>query len=242
MRERDTASVAASLDRTKSSRTSTPLRIARKDSWTRSVLWLTPSVTVGRSSSCSVCAIEAIATARLLLASPMRPRASSTWTTLERHGLGSVRVGHDARRHRLRAVLQTVGASGLRRLHQLLIRPIRVALAGSGRRRHGKCGPHAFKDHGFAAVWIVCDVRGPGDSLILITIRRRVLVGLKQFLVRPVVVGHGRVARLHRLLRRGKRCTGGNYPGRQQRDCPNAHPPETAKNRDHLKPSFTFSV
>ena len=167
---------------------------------------------------------------------------SSTWATLEGHGPGSVWVGHYARRHRLRTVFLAVGASGLRRLHQLLIRPIGVALAGSGRWRHGKRGAHAFKDHGFAAVWIVRDVHGSRGSLILTAIRRRVLVGLNQFLVSPVVVGNARVARLHRLLRRGQRCTGRNGPGRQQSDCSHVHPPETAKDHDHLKPSFTLSV
>ena len=92
---------------------------------------------------------------------------------------------------------------------------------GPGRR--GKRGPHAFKAHGFAAVRIGRDVRGPRGRLILTAIRRRALVGLNQFLVSPVVVGHARVARLHRLLRRGKRCTGGNDPGRQQSDCPHVH-------------------
>jgi hypothetical protein len=62
----------------------------------------------------------------------------------------------------------------------------------------GRCGrenrgPHAFKEHGLAAVWIDRDVGGSRGSLILTAIRRRVLVGLNQLLVRPVVVGHARV-------------------------------------------------
>jgi hypothetical protein len=125
--------------------------------------------------------------------SDSRSRGRSTWATLERHGFSSVRVGHNARHHRLRAVSYAVGVSGLRRLDQLLIRSIAVALAGRGRCGRGKRGPHAFKEHGLAAVWIGRDVGGSRSRLILTAIRRRVLVGLNQLLVRPVVVGHARV-------------------------------------------------
>jgi hypothetical protein len=89
--------------------------------------------------------------------------------------------------------ISAVGVSSLRRLDQLLIRSIAVALAGRGRCGRENRGPHAFKEHGLAAVWIGRDVGGSRGSLILTAIRRRVLVGLNQLLVRPVVVGHARV-------------------------------------------------
>jgi hypothetical protein len=58
---------------------------------------------------------------------------------------------------------------------------------------------------------------------------------LKQLLVSPILIGNARVTRLHRLLRRGKRATGGNNSRRQQSDTESL---ETTKDHHHRNLHF----
>ena len=125
--------------------------------------------------------------------------SGSARTTLKRHGPGSVGVGHYARRHWLRSILQTVGVSGMRRLDELLIGPIGVGQIRIDRRRRVAGTRHTFEDDGSASVRVVREGRRPRGGLILSAICRRVLVGLKQFLIGPIVVGNARITGLHRL-------------------------------------------
>src|SRR4029077_18831816 len=86
---------------------------------------------------------------------PVYTSPHSTQPTLERYGPRSVRVGHHARRHRLRAVFLAVRTRGLRCLHQLLVRSIGIAQVRIHGCWRGKRGPHAFEDNSFAAVRII---------------------------------------------------------------------------------------
>jgi hypothetical protein len=104
-------------------------------------------------------------------------------------------------------------------LHQFLVRPIRITQVGIDRRRRRNRGPHAFEDCGLAAVCIIREGRSSRGSLILTAIRRRVLVRSEQFLVGPIVIGDGGVARLHRLLRRGQLGAGGKLSPQPATQC-----------------------
>ena len=78
----------------------------------------------------------------------------------------------------------------MRRLDQLLIRPIGVGQIRVDRRRRvtGTGARHTFEDDGSASVRVVREGRRPRGGLILPAIGCRVLVGLKEFLIGPIVV------------------------------------------------------